>query len=341
MAVAFRSAGALAVTNDLAPAIPYPAGLAANDLLLLQFACIHTLTPTTPAGWTKLLGPVAMAGTSPATDGHIYWKVAAGSESGSLTVTLTGTSNWAGGVISAYSGVSTSAPIDSSATAVLPTSGNTATAPSVTTVAANTQLLHIYWGYVNNSTVTPNAADSERYDAWNISINLGYELADKLQAASGATGTSAATWVGSALFGGLAATVALAPASSGGGPIMLTQMGVPLGPVVTGQALPLVSSAGALEASRVLAPQKAVLFGLNITNTKASAQYILLHDASALPAEGATPAVAFTVPASTSAFVHFGLRGIGFANGIVVCNSSTAHIKTIGAADCVFAAQVG
>jgi len=96
----------------------------------------------------------------------------------------------------------------------LATSGTTATAPSVTTTVANTRLLHIYWGYVNNSTVTPNASDTERYDAWNISINLGYELADRAQAATGATGTSAATWVGSALFGGLAATVALAPAAA-------------------------------------------------------------------------------------------------------------------------------
>jgi len=214
MAIAFRSAGTLAVTSDLAPAIPYPAGLVAGDLLLLQFACIHSLTPATPSGWTKLLGPVAMAGTSPATDGHMYWKVAAGSESGSLTVTLSGTSNWAGGVMTAWSGVSGSGPVDASATATLATSGTTATAPSVTTTVANTRLLHIYWGYVNNSTVTPNASDTERYDAWNISINLGYELADRAQAATGATGTSAATWVGSALFGGLAATVALAPAAA-------------------------------------------------------------------------------------------------------------------------------
>jgi hypothetical protein len=117
-------------------------------------------------------------------------------------------------------------------------------------------------------------------------------------------------------------------------------MGYSLGPNVTGQPLPCVSSAGALEASRVLAPQKAILFGLNVTNTKASAQYVLLHDAAALPAEGATPVMALTMPASASSFISFGMRGILFLNGIVVCNSSTAHIKTIGAADCVFAGQV-
>jgi hypothetical protein len=117
-------------------------------------------------------------------------------------------------------------------------------------------------------------------------------------------------------------------------------MGYSLGPNVTGQPLPMVSSAGALEASRVLAPQKAVLFGLNITNTKASAQYVLLHDAAALPADNATPVLAITLAASSSQFVSFGMRGILFLNGIVVCNSSTAHIKTIGAADCTFSGQV-
>lgn len=117
-------------------------------------------------------------------------------------------------------------------------------------------------------------------------------------------------------------------------------MGVPLGPVVTGQALPCVSSAGALETSRVLAPQKAILFFLNVTNTKASAQYVQIFDAAALPADGATPVLTITMPASGSSLTSFGTRGMSFANGIVVCNSSTAHIKTIGAADCVFAGQV-
>jgi hypothetical protein len=117
-------------------------------------------------------------------------------------------------------------------------------------------------------------------------------------------------------------------------------MGYSLGPNVSAQPLPCISSAGALESSRVLAPQKAVLFGLNVTNTKASPQYVLLHDAAALPADNATPVLAITLAASSSQFISFGMRGILFLNGIVVSNSSTAHVKTIGAADCVFAGQV-
>jgi hypothetical protein len=117
-------------------------------------------------------------------------------------------------------------------------------------------------------------------------------------------------------------------------------MGYSLGPNVTAQPLPCVASAGALEASRVLAGQKAILFLLNITNTKASAQFVQLHDAAALPADGVTPVMTFTLAASSSSTVTLGMRGVLFLNGIVVCNSSTAATKTIGSADCLFSGQV-
>jgi len=70
-------------------------------------------------------------------------------------------------------------------------------------------------------------------------------------------------------------------------------------------------------------------------NNSASDQYIQLHDTAALPADGAVPVATVLAPAG----FQFGLSwtaGRLFANGIVVCNSSTAVTKTIGSANCLF-----
>jgi PKD repeat protein len=99
------------------------------------------------------------------------------------------------------------------ATATLPTSGTTGTCPSVTTTGTNRLLLHAYYDWTASTTVTPNAADTERYDAFDSNTNFAVELATTVQAAAGASGTSSATF-GSATFGGLAVTVALAGPSA-------------------------------------------------------------------------------------------------------------------------------
>lgn len=75
------------------------------------------------------------------------------------------------------------------------------------------------------------------------------------------------------------------------------------------------------------------LFGLTGYNAKASAQFVQVHDAAALPSEGAAPVVVFTVPASSNFALDFGIKGRSFGTGIVVCNSSTGPTKTIGSAD--------
>lgn len=98
-----------------------------------------------------------------------------------------------------------------------------------------------------------------------------------------------------------------------------------------------VANSAALEASRVLKAAPGTLVAVIGYNGKASAQFIQLHDAAAVPADGAAPVAAFTVPAASNFSLDI---PIAFGTGIVVCNSSTAATKTIGAADCFFTAVV-
>lgn len=92
-------------------------------------------------------------------------------------------------------------------------------------------------------------------------------------------------------------------------------------------------------ASLVVASNAARLCGMSGYNAKVSAQFIQIHDAASLPADGAAPKVVFEVAASSKFAIDYGINPREFAAGIVVCNSSTQATKTIGAADCWFDVQ--
>jgi small ligand-binding sensory domain FIST len=99
-------------------------------------------------------------------------------------------------------------------------------------------------------------------------------------------------------------------------------------------------SSTAYEASHVLKTGPGTLISVLIYNSKAGAQFIQLHDAASLPANGATPALVFEIPASSARSFDVPVGGMPFTTGITVCNSSTANTKTIGLSDCYFTAVV-
>lgn len=107
---------------------------------------------------------------------------------------------------------------------------------------------------------------------------------------------------------------------------------------VQGPTLSNASSA-AYEASHIIKAATGKLFILSVYSSKAATQWIQLHDAAALPADGAVPVLTLSIATVADLMLDWSIFGRNFANGIVVCNSTTGPTKTIGAADCFFDAQ--
>jgi len=98
-------------------------------------------------------------------------------------------------------------------------------------------------------------------------------------------------------------------------------------------------SSAAAAASLVVKPVAAVVTHLAGYSARGSAQFIQLHDAAALPSNGAVPLAVVTVAASANFQIPLPMAGMECITGVVVCNSSTYATLTIGSADCFFTAQ--
>lgn len=96
------------------------------------------------------------------------------------------------------------------------------------------------------------------------------------------------------------------------------------------------ANSGAVASSIVVKAAPGLLFGFTVSSI--AAQFIQIFDASALPANTAVPTAVFPVAATNQVSVAWNPPR-SFRNGLVICNSSTQHTKTIGSADCIFDVQ--
>lgn len=109
MAWTYQSQSSAPATGTTSLAVPYPSGIAAGDLLVLGIANKYPANaPTTPAGWTLRSGGQTSGGSgaSGVDTGSVYasqyYRLADGTESGNLSVTIT-SGNAAVGVILRFS----------------------------------------------------------------------------------------------------------------------------------------------------------------------------------------------------------------------------------------------
>jgi hypothetical protein len=79
------------------------------------------------------------------------------------------------------------------------------------------------------------------------------------------------------------------------------------------------------------------VYGFSVFSSNAGSQYIVMFDASSLPADTAVPLMAFPISSSSNLGLYFGPMGRIFQRGLILCASSTSTTKTLNAtADCFF-----
>jgi hypothetical protein len=141
----------------------YPASIASGDFLIASIVGNGTadMVYNAPAGWTRLAQPKISSGTNNVTIAAFY-KVADGSESGTVTFTLgIGTSNQQTATVSRFSGVTSFESIVAGGT-----TNSTTTAissPAVTTTGANRLIVNIF-GTNAVSALTEEAGWTEAFD---------------------------------------------------------------------------------------------------------------------------------------------------------------------------------
>lgn len=102
---------------------------------------------------------------------------------------------------------------------------------------------------------------------------------------------------------------------------------------------PLSASSLALQSAFNATSGPARLFGFQVFNSKASAQFIQLFDSQTAPGAGAVPVAVFTVGATSNLPIAYPWPGRWFGRGIWLANSSTAATLTAGSADCYYDVQ--
>lgn len=208
MSVTYVASGAVANSSTTTIAVPYPAGLAAGDILLLQRSDANSTNgiPATPSGWTAITAD-QQVGTYA---GGIFLKVATGSESGSLSLTSSNTS----AIMHAFRGADNTTPQDVAAYIVTMTVGAASVVLSSIT-AATAGALPVWLGSTNIQPRTFTSTGTEIFDGGTQTSGFAYY--DTAVGAPGAIGSRTVTFAGGNARA-IAALILLRPASGGGAP---------------------------------------------------------------------------------------------------------------------------
>ena len=168
--------------------ITTPAGVQTGDVMLAAITVRSSATITAPAGWTSVRATLTGSDLRQAT----YVSVAGAPIPASFKFKLSSKSVVAG-AIAAYSGVSTTTPVETSG-ARKNTSSTSITAPSVTSTVPGSMLVGVF-GTAINATVTPASGMVERADIKTgaAAKKIALELADDTLESPGATGLRVAT----------------------------------------------------------------------------------------------------------------------------------------------------
>lgn len=95
----------------------------------------------------------------------------------------------------------------------------------------------------------------------------------------------------------------------------------------------------AYESTHVVKSGACTLYGFSGYSSRASSQFVQVHDVRGLPASGAVPVVVIAVTASSNFSYDAGMHGRRFLQGCVIVNSTTGPTYTAGAADTFFDVQ--
>lgn len=206
MAWAFVNSATGVSGNTVSVSVTYPASINAGDLLVYFWAQGNTATTQSaePSGITQVGSEI----TNGDRRYRIYYRVADGTETGSITWTVSASVRQTACILH-YSGTHAT-PLDVAGTPNTTASATTINAPSVTTTAANDLVVRIASLSAAGGSITGVPATSR------VNFNDGAvvtALADENVASAGATGTAAfsgstGAWIGQ--------TVAFKEAVAGG-----------------------------------------------------------------------------------------------------------------------------
>jgi hypothetical protein len=171
-----------------------------------------------------------------------------------------------------------------------------------------------------NLLVRPDGTDVTPVDAGDFGLRADTAATDD-------TGSWSLIALAKRLSGSTTALLARLPASLGGKAAAGSLSVVPATDSASANA-----STATYAASLVVKASAGALWGLSGFNSGSSALYLQIHDAAALPADGAVPKVVLYIAPLSSFSADYGLRGRAFTNGIVICSSSTGPVKTGGGA---------